>query len=241
MKYRGEALKEIIFPLGGIGSGCVGLRGNGQLADFEIFNRPNKNSVNGYSHFAIRTVTEDGETDARILNGDVQKDLMGVYSKSRFSGYGFGPASCTMCGFPHFRECVFDGEFPFAEISFSDPDFKGEVSLMAFNPMIPGDSLNSSIPAAFFRIIYKNTTSASLKADIAFSMANPFSAECRNTVADNGGFTAITMSGIGTPFDTKTAGDITVATSARNVNAQERRVLLRFLMLLLRKQVASAL
>jgi len=90
MKYRGEALKEIIFPLGGIGSGCVGLRGNGQLADFEIFNRPNKNSVNGYSHFAIRTVTEDGETDARILNGDVQKDLMGVYSKSRFSGIKTG-------------------------------------------------------------------------------------------------------------------------------------------------------
>ena len=46
MKYIDKALKEIIFPLGGIGSGCIGLNGNGQLVDFEIFNRPNKNFIN---------------------------------------------------------------------------------------------------------------------------------------------------------------------------------------------------
>ena len=44
MRYEQEYLKEISFPLGGIGSGCIGLAGNGRLVDWEIFNRPNKNT-----------------------------------------------------------------------------------------------------------------------------------------------------------------------------------------------------
>jgi len=39
--YRGKNLNEISFPLGGIGTGGIGLTGNGSLRDFEIFNRPN--------------------------------------------------------------------------------------------------------------------------------------------------------------------------------------------------------
>ena len=38
--YKEEKTREISFPLGGIGTGCVGLAGNGQLVDMEIFNRP---------------------------------------------------------------------------------------------------------------------------------------------------------------------------------------------------------
>jgi len=36
MLYRDEFLKEISFPIGGIGSGCIGLAGNGRLVDWEI-------------------------------------------------------------------------------------------------------------------------------------------------------------------------------------------------------------
>ena len=52
--YRGAKTNQISFPLGGIGSGSIGLAGNGRLLDWEIFNRPNKGSVNGFSHFAIK-------------------------------------------------------------------------------------------------------------------------------------------------------------------------------------------
>ena len=61
MIYRGNKLKEIIFPLGGIGTGSIGLSGNGQLVDWEIFNRPNKGSINGYSCFAIKAEYPDAE------------------------------------------------------------------------------------------------------------------------------------------------------------------------------------
>lgn len=52
--YTKENLSQISFPLGGIGSGCIGLAGNGQLIDWEIFNAPNKNSFNNYSGFFIK-------------------------------------------------------------------------------------------------------------------------------------------------------------------------------------------
>ena len=40
--YKGEKTRAISFPLGGIGTGSIGLAGNGRRVDWEIFNRPNK-------------------------------------------------------------------------------------------------------------------------------------------------------------------------------------------------------
>ena len=39
--YSGRNLDLISFPLGGIGTGSIGLSGRGGLVDCEIFNRPN--------------------------------------------------------------------------------------------------------------------------------------------------------------------------------------------------------
>ena len=65
MKYTGAQLQEISFPLGGIGTGSIGLAGNGRLVDWEIFNRPNKGGGNGYSFFAVRAKTADGAVPPR--------------------------------------------------------------------------------------------------------------------------------------------------------------------------------
>lgn len=59
MIYEKAKTKNISFPLGGIGTGCIGLSGNGALHEWEIFNRPNKGARNGYSHFAIKAVDGD--------------------------------------------------------------------------------------------------------------------------------------------------------------------------------------
>ena len=80
MIYRKEQLKEIIFPLGGIGTGSIGLAGNGALVDWEIFNRPNKGSINPYSFFAVKAQFPDGTSVVKVLQGDHEKDLMGKYS-----------------------------------------------------------------------------------------------------------------------------------------------------------------
>lgn len=69
--YTGEHTREISFPLGGIGSGCVGLAGNLRLVDWEIFNRPAKGSTNGFSHFAVKA-EEDDELIQLIDQGKVE-------------------------------------------------------------------------------------------------------------------------------------------------------------------------
>ena len=151
-------MKEIVFPLGGIGSGTIGLASNGALVDWEVFNRPNKGSLNDYSFFVIKADFSDGRSITKILQGDHIKDFMGQYanSESFFNGYGFGPANNTMCGFPHFKNVKFDGKFPIATLTFSDDNFPAKVIMKAFNPFIPLDSDNSSIPAAFFDIKIKS-------------------------------------------------------------------------------------
>ena len=83
MVFREEYLKEISFPLGGIGSGCIGLSGNGELIDWEIFNRPNKNDdgrfIHRHSHIAVRAFDEEGNiVDARVLVGDRDKNYSGT-------------------------------------------------------------------------------------------------------------------------------------------------------------------
>ncbi len=173
--YKNESLRHISFPLGGIGSGSLGLAGNGELIDWEILNHPAKGKSNGYSHMSIRTRTPDGKIDARILQGDHTWDLPGQrYVTQRFCGYGYGPKSGTMAGLPHFRDCTFRGEFPITQITFGGEDFPLNVSLTAFNPLIPMDPDASSFPAAFFEIHYENTTAAPLDISVSFSACNIF-------------------------------------------------------------------
>ena len=46
-RYAGEAARNVVFPLGGIGAGSIGIGADGRLRDWEIYNRPSKGSVNG--------------------------------------------------------------------------------------------------------------------------------------------------------------------------------------------------
>lgn len=173
MIYKGDCLREIIFPLGGIGTGSIGISGEGRLCDWEIFNRPDKGSYNGYTHICVIAET-DNKRYVKILNGDLTKELMGRYSKRMFGGYGFGPDGCTMSGFPHFKDVKFRGEFPFAVLTFTDDNFPGKVELTAYNPFIPNNADDSGIPAAFFSVKFINTTKFDVRFSAVFSLRNPF-------------------------------------------------------------------
>jgi len=209
MRYIDEHLKEIIFPLGGIGTGSIGLAGNGSLVDWEIFNRPNKGSLNDYSHFAIRAAYPDGRSITKVLQGDQIKDLMGQYSKTRFAGYGYGPRAVTMHGFPHFRHVTFDGDFPIAVLTFEDDDFPAVVTLKAFNPLIPLDADNSGLPAAFFDISIKSKAN-DITYTVVLTVRNPFEQSVNQKLAWDK-YTAVRLQAFGKEKDALGYGDLTVA------------------------------
>ncbi len=219
MIYRGQKLKEIVFPLGGIGTGSIGLAGNGSLIDWEIFNRPNKGSSNGYSFFAVKAQFSNGTSVTKVLQGDQTKDLMGTYSKAEYSGYGFGPNASSMCGFSHFGKVTFDGSFPIATLTFQDEGFPAKVVLRAFNPFIPLDADNSSIPAAFFEIKITSFCD-NVKYSVIFSVNNPF-VSSENRIIENDHYTAIQMLHHGKTVSDKTYGDLTVAVACKDSVYQE--------------------
>ena len=172
--YRNQDRQEICFPLGGLGSGCVSLDGTGRLRDWEIFNHPAKGSLNGFSHFGLKAERNGTTVDTRVLNADLLGPYTGRYVEHKnYSGYGYGPDRFLMAGVPHFRSSEFYGEFPLAEIHFLDESFPAQVSLEAFNPFIPSNPDDSSLPTAFFTVGVTNSTSEPLDCTLEFSLANP--------------------------------------------------------------------
>lgn len=178
--YKKENTNEIMFPLGGIGTGSIGLGGNGRLEDWEIFNRPAKGSSNGMSHIAVKALKKDGTHTTKILQGDLTKEYMGRLQQTEYSGFGYGPSGSTFAGFPHFKEHSFEAKFPFAELNFSDDNFPADVRLTAFNPFIPLDSDNSGIPAAFFEVKFANNSDEDIEFAAALSVCNHFKKIAQN-------------------------------------------------------------
>ncbi len=214
--YKGDKLRQISFPLGGMGTGCIGLAGDGRLIDWEIFNRPNKNSLNGFSHFAVRAESKGRVIDARILHGDLHPPYTGTGATQ----FGFGPARELMAGIPHFRETVFTGEYPFATVSFKERGFPGHIKLTAFNPFIPLNDKDSGIPAAFFEFELSNTTGRTINYTIAATMGNPLPAHQVHRFRHNGLFSLLYMRTNGLPDTDPRYSDLTVATDARRVSCQ---------------------
>lgn len=211
MKYIGEYTKEISFPLGGIGSGSVGLGGDGRFVDWEIFNKPSKGSLNGMAHFAVKAITKD-RVITKMLHGDLLNNLSGHFAKGSF---GTGADSCTLAAFPHFKEVVFNGEFPIAEITFSDEDFPATVKMTAFNPFIPLNEDDSSIPGAFFNIEIINNSDEDIEYQVAFTNQNPFKPS-RNEYTFADGIHTLTAIKADTDESSVDYSDISVSTDCKN-------------------------
>ncbi len=219
MIYTKENTREISFPLGGIGAGCLGLSGCGSLIDWELFNRPSKGSLNGYSHIAVRTRDTEGKVCARVLNGDHLKDLIGQYSGTPYSGYGFGPSAKMMAGLPHFREWTFKGEYPVAEMIFGGEDFPAECALTAFSPLIPMDEDDSGMPAAFFTVTMMNPTDSPLEVSAVFTVCNPFPSS-RNEAITEYGIAGVRLSHAGAERDAVGWGELVLAANCPDAQIQ---------------------
>jgi non-lysosomal glucosylceramidase len=214
--YKHQKTSEISFPLGGLGTGCIGLAGNGRLIDWEMANKPNKKSLNGISHFAVKAEKAGKLVDARILHGDLAPPYSGG-----FDSFGQGPRHNNLAGLPHFQNHSFRGEFPFAEIEFSDPVFPGEIKLFAFNPLIPSNEKDSGLPAAFFEMELKNNGPDSLDYTVVGVLSNPAGQKSPvNAVEHSEGRTMLRLASTATD-EGPGQGEMILATDATSVSYQE--------------------
>jgi hypothetical protein len=160
--FDGEFLREVAFPLGGIGTGTVSLGGRGNLRDWEIFNRPGKGVNLPFTFFALY-FEQNGKKSVRVLEGPLQPPFT--------TGFGFRREDVP--GFPRMEKARFKGEYPFAEVELSDSQIPLAVTLEAFNPFIPLNPEDSGIPAVVLRYKVKNLGSAPARVTVAGSVLNP--------------------------------------------------------------------
>ena len=174
MFYSQDRTQEISFPLGGIGSGCIGLAGNGRLVDWEIFNRSNKNSLLGNTHFAIAS---NGKY--RLLQGDCFEPYTGKYRKgddNRHHGFGWGVEGELLAGLPHYRNHSFNGTYPVAEVAFSgeEESFPIRAKLTGWSPFIPGMERECSLPCAVLEYTFTNSGSEETENTVVGVLQNPW-------------------------------------------------------------------
>jgi non-lysosomal glucosylceramidase len=172
--FTGEALSQIAFPLGGIGTGTVSLGGRGQLRDWEIFNRPAKGRTLPFSFVALWARAEGGPPRLRAVEAPIPPPYPG----------GFGYARSSAQGLPHFQGARFTGAYPFARIDFEDAGLPLEVSLEAFNPFVPLDVDDSSLPVAIFHYRLRARGTKRVDLALAFSLLNAVGYDGKTTLRD---------------------------------------------------------
>ncbi len=168
--YDADHLHRIAMPLGGIGTGTVSLGGRGDLRDWEIMNRPAKGFTPEIGKgirkqgpfFALHLRDPNGEIDTRCLEGPLDPAEYEGSHGSRTPNHGL----------PRFRSAQFAAAYPLAQVMLSDPAVPVDVRLEAFNPLIPGDVVRSSLPAAVLRYVIHNHTGRDMTASVCGSMPN---------------------------------------------------------------------
>jgi uncharacterized protein (DUF608 family) len=181
--YRDKNLDAVAMPIGGIGTGSIWLDGQGRLSIWQIFNNLSEPRIPG-SFFAVRARTGGGEAVTRVLQTVEEGSLAPMASLS------------------------YEGGYPIARLTFQEPALPVQVSLVAFNPMIPLDTANSSIPGAIFRFTAKNAGSTPAEVDLFASLQNAVGSRGannihgvkfdgyggnRNRIVREEGFTAVAM------------------------------------------------
>ncbi|MCL2527258.1 MAG: non-lysosomal glucosylceramidase [Defluviitaleaceae bacterium] len=150
------------FLLGGIGTGNISLDQNVRLCDFELFNKPNKGHRSPYTFFAIRTESPSGKIHAKALESQLAPPF----------DHSHGAFSVELGGMARFRNSEMSGNYPFVNYKLWDEKMPVEAQLMAFTPLIPLNTDDSSLPVALLRYKVKNTSTEPLTVSVAGSMAN---------------------------------------------------------------------
>ena len=169
--FQGDRTTQIAMPIGGIGAGCICLNGYGGLQDFSIWNRPATTALpEGYSPskaaFAILHV-KGAKPITKLVEGPFP--VLKIYDQG-LQGEGYRRGGFE--GFPRFGKCEFKGEFPFAEISISDSFVPLRVSLLAWNPFIPLDDRNSSIPCAILEYTLHNASPERVEYEFSYHLSH---------------------------------------------------------------------
>ena len=165
--YDQQHLLNIALPIGGIGTGTLSLGGRGELRDWEIMNKP------GVTYSTITTGNQAPFFAVYVKpegKNPMSKALIGPFHPSEFQHYEGRPVNHH--GLPRFSSASFDAAYPFGQVNLDDDYLPISVKIKGFNPMIPGDVANSSIPIAILKYEITNRTGAPMEVAVCGTLRN---------------------------------------------------------------------
>ncbi|WP_405563444.1 GH116 family glycosyl-hydrolase [Polaribacter sp. Asnod6-C07] len=169
--YDQNHTDRIAMPVGGIGTGTISLTGRGALEDWEIMSRPAKGFTPKYAgvavinrapFFSIYYKEAQKKGKALLLEGPVPVKYDEGYYGSRAPNHGL----------PRFSNATFQTAYPFGEVLLTDKEVPLEVTVGAFNPLIPGNTEDSSLPMVVLSYKVKNTSNQSITISLAGNIPN---------------------------------------------------------------------
>jgi len=168
--YDQNHLLHISMPMGGIGTGTVGLGGRGELRDWSIMNQlaDGLQTVDGMRKrnqepfFAIYVKPEGKAAQSRALIGPVHS--------SEYNDADGIPVNHH--GLPRFSSASFEAAYPFGQVNLSDSSLPVSVRIKGFNPLVPGDDASSSIPMAILQYEVTNLTDKPLDVSVCGTIHN---------------------------------------------------------------------
>ncbi len=164
--YRGDDLKYVGMPVGGICAGLIYLGGDGKPWLWDIFNR---NSLAKQVTYEGRTFgNSDGSTyvEPWIPHSPLAQGMAIKYTAGQLSGQR------TLDKDGGWAEITFQGQYPLATVNYRDPAVPVTVKLEAFSPFIPLNVDDSSLPATVLRYTVTNTATAPAQIELAGWLEN---------------------------------------------------------------------
>lgn len=161
VRYPKERLRQIVMPIGGIGTGSFALSGMGALTDWQLMSRPHRGWRPPLAHLLLWVRTTEGDAYLRVLEGILHTQL------DADSG-----APQALAGIPRMRATGFEAAYPFGRARLEDPLLPLRVSLTGFNPLIPESLDDSSLPMGLLQVQLAWRGSEPAEAALTFVLTN---------------------------------------------------------------------
>ena len=169
--FTRDTATQVAMPIGGIGAGCVCLNGCGGLQDFSVSNRPAITALpEGFSPskaaFAILHINKPPAA-TKLVEGPFP--VLKIFDQG-LQGEGYRRGGFE--GFPRFEKCEVTGEYPFGEARMTDASVPLQVTVNAWNPFIPLDDKNSSIPCAIIEYTLHNASPHTVEYEFSYHLSH---------------------------------------------------------------------
>ena len=158
LTYRGEALRAVALPLGGIGTGSVALAGDGGLRQWQIVNNVNHDAHVPHSFFALWAGRYfDTRCEAVVLQSDRLYDAEDFQPAPSVSDHLVPEGSRQLLAeLPGVDDVEITARYPIAEVGYQSQAVPVHAHLEVFSPFIPLNSKDSGLPAVIFNFTIAN-------------------------------------------------------------------------------------